>query len=205
MSEVLLPLFLRLAGRRVLVVGGGRVAAGKVFGLLEAGAQVRVVAPEVRVEILASGAAVERRPFTPHDLDGVWLVVAAATREVNRDVAAAAEARRIFANAVDDPQSASAFAAGVVRRGEVTLAVSTAGRAPALAGLLREALAALLPDELPQWVATAERLRAQQRREGVPMEVRRPLLLLALERLYHPAPRSEAERAESVGVRGEAA
>jgi len=187
-SEVLLPLFLRLAGRPVLVVGGGRVAAGKIFGLLEAGARVTVVAPEVRVDILASGAAVERRPFAPRDLDGTWLVVATATREVNREVAAAAEARRIFVNAVDDPRSASAFAGGVVRRGAVTVAVSTSGRAPALAGLLREGLAALLPDDLERWAETAGRLRAEQRAAGVPMEERRPLLLLALERLYSSTP-----------------
>ncbi len=188
MSEELFPLFLRLTGRPVLVVGGGRVAAGKVFALLEAGARVTVVAPEVRMEILASGAAVERRPFAPGDVDGTWLVVAAATPAVNREVARAAEARRVFANAVDDPPSASAFAAGVVRRGGATVAVSTGGRAPALAGLLREALAALLPEELSQWLATAQRLRAEQRARQVPMEARRPLLLVALERLYHPAP-----------------
>ena len=78
---------------------------------------------------------------------------------MNRAVAAAAEARRTFVLAVDDPASASAYGAGVVRRGGVTVAVSTDGRAPALAGLLREALEAVLPDELASWTAEAERMR----------------------------------------------
>jgi hypothetical protein len=107
-GEPLFPLFLRLAGRPALVVGGGQVAAARVRQLLDAGARVAVVAPDVRAEILASGAAVERRPFEPRDLQGVWLAVAAATPEVNRAVAAAAEARRVFVVA-DDPASGSAW------------------------------------------------------------------------------------------------
>lgn len=205
MSAPLFPLFVKLEGRPVLVVGGGRVAAGRVGQLLEAGARVSVVAPEVRPEIACSGAAVERRPFEPGDLRGVWLVVAAATPEVNRAVAAAAEARRVFANAVDDPASASAYTGGVVRKGGVVLAVSTEGRAPALAGLLREALASLLPEEIDCWVETAERLRARHRVEGIPLGDRRPLLLEALVALRStaapdptaspPSPRPESEEA----------
>jgi len=180
----LAPLFLKLAGRRVLVVGGGAVAAGKLAALRRAGADVRVVAPEIRPEIAAAGVAVERRPFAPSDLDGAWLVVAAATPEVNREVARHAEARRVFVNAVDDPRSASAYAGGVVRRGGVTVAISTDGRAPALAGLLREGIEALLPDRLESWVERAESLRRRWREEAVPMGERRPRLLRALEELY---------------------
>lgn len=186
MSAPLFPLFLDLAGRPVLVVGGGAVAAGRVLQLLEVKALVTVVAPEIQPEIAASGAALERRPFAPADLDGAWLAVAAATPEVNRQVAAAAESRRVFVNAVDDPKSASAYTGGVVRRGGVVIALSTEGRAPALAGLLREALAALLPDEIGRWVEEAERLRARQKSEGVPIAARRPLLLEALNALHGP-------------------
>jgi siroheme synthase (precorrin-2 oxidase/ferrochelatase) len=71
-----------------------------------------------------------------------------------------------------------------LRKGGVTLAISTDGRAPALAGLLREALGSLLPDELGDWVGAAERLRARWRAEGVPIDRRRPLLLRALDELY---------------------
>jgi len=184
MSPPLAPLFLKLAGRKVLVVGGGRIAAGRIFALVEAGALVTVVAPEVRPEIESSGAAVHRRGFAPADLDGAWLAVAAATSEVNREVAAAAEARRIFLNAVDDPAHASAYTGGILRRGGVLVAVSTGGRAPALAGLLREALDAVLPEDLERWVEVAERLRVRHKAQGVPMEHRRPLLLAALQALY---------------------
>jgi siroheme synthase-like protein len=182
----LYPVFLKLAGRRVLVVGGGRIAAGRVPPLLAAGAEVAVVAPLVREEIAALPVAVHRRPFEPGDLDGAWLVVAAAPADVNRAVGAAAEARHLFVNAVDDPAAATAYTAGVLRRAGVTVAVSTEGRAPALAGLLREALEAAIPDEAGTWVALAEQLRREQRVRGVPMARRRPLLLEALNRLYAP-------------------
>ncbi len=180
------PVFLQLAGRRVVVVGGGPVAAGKIAALLAAGAQVTVVAPEVVPAIAEAGVEVERRPFRPADLDGAWYAVAAATPEVNREVAAAAAERRLFVNAVDDPANASAYLGGVLRRGGVTVAVSTGGRAPALAGLLREALDAVLPDEVERWVEEAERLKREQRANGVPMAARRPALLRALVGLYGP-------------------
>jgi uroporphyrin-III C-methyltransferase/precorrin-2 dehydrogenase/sirohydrochlorin ferrochelatase len=180
----LLPLFANLEGRRVLLVGGGAVAASKLTQLLAAGAVVRVVAPDVRPELERGGIAIDRRPFQERDLDDVWLVVSAATPEVNRMVAEAAEARRVFVNAVDDPAHASVFLGGVVRREGVTLAISTSGDAPGLTALLRQALDSLLPAELGRWVRTARHLRRGWKRAQVPMEVRRPLLLEALNRLY---------------------
>jgi uroporphyrin-III C-methyltransferase / precorrin-2 dehydrogenase / sirohydrochlorin ferrochelatase len=185
---MLFPLFLKLAGRDVLVVGAGPIGTSKARSLLEAGARVTVVAPEAEpelVELAVTGAVELRaRAFDEADLEGAWLVVAAATPEVNRAVAAAAEARHTFVLAIDDPASASAYGAGVVRRGGVTVAVSTDGRAPALAGLLREALEAVLPDELASWTAEAERMRGLWKAKGVPMAERRPSLLDALNRLY---------------------
>src|SRR5262245_16946378 len=151
MSE-LLPLFANLAGRRVLLVGAGPVASAKLTQLLSAGADVLVVAPDVEPSIETSGVRVERRTFEPGDLDGVWLAVAAATPEVNRLVAEAAESRQIFVNAVDDPANASVYLGGVVRRDGVTVAISTSGDAPGLAGLLRQAFDALLPPELGEWM-----------------------------------------------------
>jgi uroporphyrin-III C-methyltransferase/precorrin-2 dehydrogenase/sirohydrochlorin ferrochelatase len=187
MSE-LLPLFLVLAGRRVLLVGGGVVAASKLQTLIAAGADVQVVSPEVRPAIEESGVPIERRAFEPSDLDGAWLVVAAAPPEVNRQVAAAADARRIFVNAVDDPANASAFLSGVVRRDGLTLAISTSGHAPGLTALLREALDEILPSDLGEWMRAAREARIEWRREGVPMEARRPLLLRVLNRLYGVTP-----------------
>ena len=181
----LFPVFLKLTGRTVVVVGAGSVAASKLSALVEAGAAVRVVAPEIGSNIERPGVSIVRRAFQPDDLNGAWLVVAAATPAVNRQVADAADARRVFVNAVDDPANASAYLGGVVRRGGVTFAISTDGRAPALAGLLREGLDAVLPAaDLERWMSEAERLRDRWRADGVPMDARRPLLLKALIRRY---------------------
>ena len=187
---MLLPLFLNLAGRRVLLVGGGPVAAAKLQQLLAAAAEVHVVAPEVVDEIertaASCGVSIDRRPFEVSDFDDVWLVVAAATPEVNRAVAAAAETRRLFVNAVDDPANASAFLSGVIRREGVTIAISTSGDAPGLTALIRQGLDELLPRrELAKWVREARRQRRQWKADGVPMAQRRPLLLDALNRLYN--------------------
>jgi uroporphyrin-III C-methyltransferase/precorrin-2 dehydrogenase/sirohydrochlorin ferrochelatase len=184
MSDLLFPVFLKLTGRPVLVVGGGAVAASKIEGLLRAGARVTVVAPEIGEEIAAHDVDMERRPFRPDDLDGVWYVVAAAIPDVNRAVALAAEARRIFVNAVDDPPNASAYLGGVVRRGRVTIAISTEGEAPALAGLLREGIDELLPADLDAWMEIAAAERARWRDARIPMDQRRPLLLDAINRRY---------------------
>jgi len=185
--EALYPVFLKLAGLPVVVVGGGAVAAQKLDGLLAAGARVTVIAPAARDEVRRRATVIERA-FRPSDLDGARWVVAAATPAVNREVAAAATARGLFVNAVDDPQAASAYLGGVVRRGEVEVAISTGGAAPALAGLLREALEAVLPHDVEAWLALAIRERAAWQRARVPIAERRPLLLRAIERLYAGAP-----------------
>ena len=174
----------------MLLVGGGPVAAAKLNQLLAAGARVRVVSPDVRDEIAGLAQdptrqiTITKRRFEPADLDGVWLVVAAATPEVNRQVAEVAETQRVFVNAVDDPANASAFLSGVVRRDGVTLAISTSGQAPALAALLREGLDLLLPGDLASWIEQARAERVVWRRDGVPMEERKPKLLRALNALY---------------------
>jgi uroporphyrin-III C-methyltransferase/precorrin-2 dehydrogenase/sirohydrochlorin ferrochelatase len=182
----LFPAFLKLQGRRVVVVGGGPVAASKLAALQAARADVVVVAPEVCEAIRTAGVTISNRPFDPADLDGAWFVVAAAPPEVNRRVAEECERRQLFVNAVDDPANASVYLGGVVRRPGVTLAISTDGAAPALAGLLREALDHMLPDDLTltAWNARAREIRQSWRARGVPMESRRPELLQALNDLY---------------------
>jgi uroporphyrin-III C-methyltransferase / precorrin-2 dehydrogenase / sirohydrochlorin ferrochelatase len=184
MSAALFPVFLKLAGRRVLVVGGGPVATSKIDALVAARAEITVIAPVITPGIDASPVTRHRREFRPDDVEGAWLVVAAATPEVNREVARAAEARGVFVNAVDDPPNATAYLGGVVRRAGVTLAISTSGHAPALAGLLREALDAVLPADLDRWVAEARAIRPRWIAKRVPMADRRPQLLRALNALY---------------------
>lgn len=183
----LFPVFLKLHGRRVLVVGAGPVAASKLAGLLAAGADVLVVAPDVCPAIRDAGVAVHQREFEESDLDGAWYVVAAATPAVNARVARACDERRLFVNAVDDPPNATAYLGGVVRRDGVTIAISTAGQAPALAGLLREGVNALLPPDLDRWIETSRAARRDWKARGVPMDARRPLLLEALNAIYDEA------------------
>lgn len=184
MTATLFPAFLKLTGRRVVVVGAGPVGASKIDSLLAAGADVTVVAPEVVPAVETAPVRIERRRFEPDDLDGAWFVVAAAPPDVNRAVRAAADARQLFVNAVDDPPNATAYLGGIVRKHGVTLAISTDGRAPALAGLLREGLETLLPDDIEAWLEVSRHERENWKRGDVPMEQRRPLLLEAINRLY---------------------
>lgn len=193
-TPTVFPVFLKLDGRRVLLVGGGRVAAGKVRALVDAGARVTVVAPAVLPELAAAPVQVERRGFMPADLDGIWYVVAAAPRAVNAKVAREAHARGIFVNAVDDVENASAYAGAILRRAGVTIAISTGGDAPALAGLIREALDALLPGDLEDWMDCARESRRRWLADAVPMEARRPLLLNALVDLYARRPKRTGDR-----------
>lgn len=160
------------------------MAAAKLEGLLAAGALVTVVAPDISPALERPGVTLERRAFEAADLDGVWWVVAAAPAHVNRDVQAAAESRQLFVNAVDDPAHATAYLGSIVRRDDVTLAISTGGRAPALAALLREGLDAWLPHDIGRWMTAAVEARQHWKESGVPMEGRRPLLLETLNRLY---------------------
>ena len=180
----LFPAFLRLTGKRVLVVGAGPVAASKLKALIDAEADITVVAPVVHADIEAEAVTIHRRPFEVSDLDGVWYVVAAAPPEVNRAVSAAAAARHLFVNAVDDPPNASVYLGAIVKREDVILAISTSGRAPALAGLLREGLDRLLPADLDTWLRVADDERVRWKANAIPMEARRPELLRALNAIY---------------------
>jgi uroporphyrin-III C-methyltransferase/precorrin-2 dehydrogenase/sirohydrochlorin ferrochelatase len=187
MARQLFPAFLDLVGRRVVIIGGGPVAASKAPRLLEAGAHVVVIAPEVVFELEQLPVEIHRRPFRPSDLEGAWYVVSAAPSDVNRAVVRAAATRGIFVNAVDDPRHATAFAGSGFRRGPVTVAMSTGGEAPALARVLREALEKLIGPDVQDWTALAATLREDWRREGVPIEQRRDALLEALADLHREA------------------
>ncbi len=144
-APALFPLFLDLRNRRVLVVGGGRVAARKVPALLDAGADVVVVAPalDAALRALAASKRITHRParFAPDQIDDVWLVLAATNnRTVNQAVADAAQARKRWVNVVDDAELASAQLPARVRRGSLQIAISSGGAAPMLARMLREQL-----------------------------------------------------------------
>jgi siroheme synthase-like protein len=190
----LFPVFLKLRDRLCVVVGAGNVAEAKVASLLAAGATLRIVSPSASFALEHPRVTWVRRAFEPRDLEGAWYVTAAATPEVNRQVAAAAEERRLFVNAVDDPEAASAYLGGVVRKHGFIVALCGNGTAPALTGLLREALESILPGDFESWLARAVELRDRWRADGVPMARRRPLLLEALNALYvRRAPREVEE------------
>jgi len=170
-----LPLFLSVEGRAVLVVGAGEIALRKAAELARAGAQVTIVSP-VSAGDPPQGARWIRRAFEPSDVDGAWLVVAATDdAAAQRDIAAAAERARIFVLAVDDLANATAISPALVRRGPVTIAISSNGEAPALTRLLREVVEHILPDET--YVAAARALRARWKRDRTPMKSRFPELL----------------------------
>ena len=165
-SDPLYPVLLKLEGRPVAVVGGGRLGAQKVAGLLSCGARVTVIAPRAAEEIAERAEQGEIdwivRPFEPEDLDRVMLVVAATSDvDVNREGVAAAHERRMLVNAVDDPDRCDFYLPAVVRRGALSVSVSTAGAAPALA---RE-LAREIGGRLPAALADLTRLLADARAE----------------------------------------
>jgi siroheme synthase-like protein len=177
----LLPIFLRLEGRPVLVVGAGTVALAKIESLRAAGAAITVVAPKTipRIRELAHQDALvwRQRVFEPTDLDGAFLVIAATNAsEVNRTVFEEARLRNIPCNAVDDPPNCDFYFGSVVSRGDLQVAISTAGESPALAQRLRQEIDAQLPQDLGPWLAELGELRREVR-EATPAGETRNLLL----------------------------
>jgi precorrin-2 dehydrogenase/sirohydrochlorin ferrochelatase len=162
----LFPMFLKLTARPVVVVGAGAIAEGKIESLLEAEAQVTVVAPEALPRVLAwaegGDIAWVKREYREGDLAGAFLAVAAtATPEVNRAVFAEAKERGVLINAVDDPPFCDFYFPSIVRRGELQIAISTAGESPALAQRLRKAINAALPLDTGEWLMELGRLRRE--------------------------------------------
>ena len=166
------PVNLVLEGRPVLVVGGGAVAVGKVTGLLEAGAVVTVIAPEVRDEITDLGVAVHRRRYEPGDVEGYRLVVAAVDDPaVAQAVHDDAEAAGILVNSADDPARCTFTLPSRFRRGDLLVAVSTGGRSPAQAAWLRRRLEAEIGPEYEQLLELLAAERDAMRARGEPTEV----------------------------------
>jgi precorrin-2 dehydrogenase/sirohydrochlorin ferrochelatase len=147
------PVFIELAGRKVLVVGGGQVAERKVESLLDAGATVTVVSPDVTQrlnDLVSDGKATLRmRPFQEEDIDGARIVISATNDpETQKQVVAAAAARSVMVNTVDVPDLCDFIVPAVVRRGNVVAAISTSGRSPALAAALKARLEKFLPKDI---------------------------------------------------------
>ncbi len=174
----LFPLFLDLRGRRVLVVGGGAVAARKIAALLEAGATVQVVASalEPGLAALASHRHITHlaATFAPTQLEGAWLVIAATDDAgVNRAVADAAQARQMWANVVDDAALASAQLPARVQRGPLQIAISSGGASPMLARHLREQLELQFDDAVGALAQLLSQLRGRIRNRLPDLSARR--------------------------------
>lgn len=165
-----LPLFLNLRERRCLIVGGGDIALRKARHLASAGAHIRLVAPDILPELTRllndSCHQLEQRWYESHDLDGVYLVIAATDDPViNTRVAAAGNALHKFVNVVDDAEIGSAVMPAIVDRSPVIAAFSTGGKAPVLARLLRTRLESMLPAEYGRLAELAGEFRAQVSRK----------------------------------------
>lgn len=153
----LFPMFMKLSGRRCLIVGAGKLGESKIAGLLDSGARIRVVALEaseaVRRWAQAGRIQLELRAFEPQDLDGALLtVVATSSRNLNEQVHGEAKQRGVLCNVVDVPELCDFFYPSVVRRGDLQIAISTAGKSPSLAQKIRLQLEKQFGPAYAAWV-----------------------------------------------------
>jgi precorrin-2 dehydrogenase/sirohydrochlorin ferrochelatase len=165
-AVALFPIFLKLGGKRCVVIGAGNIAESKIESLVKAGARVTVIAPEAlpRVQEWAAGGDLQwqQRVYQRGDVAGAFLCIAAtATAAVNRAVFVEAEAASVLCNAVDDPPFCDFYFPSVVERGDLQIAISTAGESPALAQRLRKEINAQLPVDIGEWVMELGRLRRE--------------------------------------------
>ncbi|MFQ1795000.1 siroheme synthase CysG [Aeromonas veronii] len=200
-----LPIFCRLDNKPVLLVGGGEVAERKARLLLDAGAQLTVVAPKLDPELaeLATNGSIEwlAGEFASEQLAGKWLVVAATDRrEVNALVYQSANRARIFANVVDDPKRSSFIMPSIIDRSPLMVAISSGGKAPVLARLLREKLEALLPQHLGAVATFAGSLRERVKARFASMGERRRFWerLLGADRLGQALARGDCASANQL-------
>jgi uroporphyrin-III C-methyltransferase len=162
----MLPIFLKLAGRRCLLVGAGNVALEKIGSLLKTGLDLTIVAPEGRAEVerLAAEGKLRwhRRRFEPGDLDGIFLAITATdSPQTNAAVYQACVERNLICNSVDDIPNCDFYFGSVVSRGDLQIAISTAGESPAVAQRLRREIDEQLPEDLGEWLRNLGRLRRE--------------------------------------------
>jgi precorrin-2 dehydrogenase / sirohydrochlorin ferrochelatase len=208
----LFPMFVKLRDRLCVVVGGGDVAEAKIPSLLEAGAKVRVIAPEV-TEAISAWAKDGRldwasRKFGPGDLSGAFVVIAATSAlGVNQDVFHEADAQGILCNAVDDPERCHFYYPAVVRRGPLQIAISTAGFSPALAQRLRRELEAQFGPEYETWLEWLGAVRSALRADSDDPEGTRKILhvLASNEMFEHFLRASRDSRSNNNGSTGSVA
>jgi siroheme synthase-like protein len=168
------PVFLDIADKPVVVIGGGTIAQQKIEGLIDAGAQVTVISPELNETLEAfrqeSKILHIKREYEPGDIEGYELVfVATDSRAENQKVWQEGRQRHIWVNAVDDVPNCDFIMPGIIRRGDLTLAISTAGKSPAMARKVREDLETFLTDDDSALLDLAGEIRSQMRERGIEM------------------------------------
>lgn len=151
-------MFVKLEGRRCLVVGAGKVGEPKIGALLDTGAPVHVIALEASDAVHgwanAGKLTLELRPFTAEDLAGIFLtVVATASRALNASIYREAQQRGVLCNVVDDPEYCDFYYPAVVQRGDLQIAISTSGQSPSLAQRIRQQLERQFGPGYARWVA----------------------------------------------------
>jgi len=172
------PVYLKLSGRRCVIFGGGPISEGKLSKLMDTGAQVAIISPQVTpvIRALAHGGSLEWTPreYQQGDLEGAFLGIAATdNRSVNQEIAQEAERRGVVLNVVDDPELCGFIAPSVVQRGPVTVAISTGGASPALARKLRETLANTQALEWADLANVLSRARKQVKHQGIAVDAQR--------------------------------
>ena len=196
--RTLYPMMVDLTGRRCLVVGGGTVAERKVTRLAECGADVEVVSPATTSRLTALAATgvvrVRRRPVRPSDLSGAFLVVVATDdRQINREMAERVCGAGGLVNVADDPEACSFLVPSVLRRGDLTIAISTGGGSPALAKKLRQRLEQTIGPEYEAFLAALRLLRERARRAIADPKARQAVYRRAVESdLFERAARGDA-------------
>jgi precorrin-2 dehydrogenase/sirohydrochlorin ferrochelatase len=181
MQPNLFPLFLKLAGRRCLVVGAGSIAESKIESLIQADARIKVVAPEATEKIQRWSRAKQviwrKRAYRAADLTGSFLVIAATSSPaLHRAIFRQARRTGILCNAVDDPPNCDFYYPAVVRRGSLQIAISTGGESPSLAARLRAELERQFGPEYAAWVKRLGRTRAGILRNVLDPAKRRKIL-----------------------------
>lgn len=179
--ERMFPMFVKLAGRRTLVVGAGAVGEGKIGSLLDTGARVRVVAlqatEQVRRWAAAGAISLRQRAFRGGDLRNTFLAVAATSSPpVNQRIYEEAQRRGVLCNVVDVPELCDFFYPAVVRRGDLQIAISTSGQSPSLARRIRRQLEQQFGPGYAAWVARLGEARREVLGSGLPAERKRQLL-----------------------------
>src|ERR1700683_1132367 len=175
------PMFLKLEGKRCLVVGAGKVGEPKILGLIDTGASIHVLALEASDEVKewarAGKITLELRPFVETDLAGVFLtVVATASRTLNESIYREAQRREVLCNVVDVPEYCDFYYPAVVRRGDLQIAISTSGQSPSLAQKLRQQIEQQFGPGYADWVAELGETRRLVQASDLAPERKRELL-----------------------------